>query len=102
VPRGLHWTPAASETRDTAVLRAGDYQPWAADPYVYAWHRHDPADDVPIAGNVSYSDRRCPRGTTSVPGCSLNDVRRAGRWTLPGAQAFNYGARIALNPVLAR
>src|ERR1019366_6255633 len=32
--------------RETAVLRAGDYQPCAADPYVYAYHRHDPTDDV--------------------------------------------------------
>jgi len=44
--------------RDTAVLRAGDYQPCAADPYVYAYHRHDPTDDVLIAANFSDSDRR--------------------------------------------
>jgi alpha-glucosidase len=44
--------------RETAVLRAGDYQPCAADPYVYAYHRHDPTDDVLIAANFSGSDRR--------------------------------------------
>jgi alpha-glucosidase len=44
--------------RDTPVLRAGDYQPCAADPYVYAYHRHDPTDDVLIAANFSDSDRR--------------------------------------------
>jgi hypothetical protein len=40
------------------VLRGGDYQPCAADPYVYAYHRHDPTDDVLIAVNFSDSDRR--------------------------------------------
>jgi alpha-glucosidase len=44
--------------RDTAVLRAGEYQPCAPDPYVYAYHRHDPTDDVLIAANFSDSDRR--------------------------------------------
>ncbi len=44
--------------RDTPVLRAGDYQPCAADPYLYAYHRHDPTDDVLIAANFSDSDRR--------------------------------------------
>ncbi len=44
--------------RDTGVLRAGAYQPCAADPYVYAYHRQDTTDDVLIAANFSDSDRR--------------------------------------------
>ena len=44
--------------RDTAVLRAGDYQPCAADPYVYAYRRHDSTDDVLVAANFSDCDRR--------------------------------------------
>lgn len=44
--------------RDTAVLRAGDYRPCAADPYVYAYHRHDLTDDVLIAANFSNADCR--------------------------------------------
>jgi hypothetical protein len=38
------------------VLRAGDYHPCAADPYVYADHGR--TDDVLIAANFSYYDRR--------------------------------------------
>lgn len=44
--------------RDTAVLRAGDYRPCAADPYVYAYRRHDSTDDVLVAANFSDCDRR--------------------------------------------
>jgi hypothetical protein len=44
--------------RDTAVLRAGDYRPCAADPYAYAYHRHDPTDEVLIATNFADSDCR--------------------------------------------
>jgi alpha-glucosidase len=44
--------------RDTAVLRAGDYQPCAADPHVCAYRRHDATDDVLIAANFSDFDRR--------------------------------------------
>jgi hypothetical protein len=39
------------------VLRAGDYQPFAADPYFYAYHRHGATDDALIAVNLSDSDR---------------------------------------------
>jgi Domain of unknown function (DUF3459) len=44
--------------RDTAVLRVGDYQPCAVDPFVYAYHRRDVTDDVLIAANFSDCDRR--------------------------------------------
>ena len=43
--------------RTTAALRTGDYRPCAADPYVYAYRRHDLTDDVLIAANFSDSDR---------------------------------------------
>jgi alpha-glucosidase len=42
---------------ETAVLRAGEYKPCAADPHVYAYHRHDATDDVLMAANFSDSDR---------------------------------------------
>jgi alpha-glucosidase len=71
--------------RDTAVLRAGDYQACAADPYVYAYHRHDATDDVLIAANFSESNRRYadPRLTaggdrllsTAVPGGGEVELR---------------------------
>ena len=43
--------------RDTAVLRTGDCRPCAADPYVYAYRRHDLTADVLIAANFSDTHR---------------------------------------------
>lgn len=40
------------------MLRAGEYRECAADPYVFAYHRHDLSDDVLIAANFSDSHRR--------------------------------------------
>ncbi len=71
--------------RETAVLRTGGYQPCAADPYVYAYHRHDGTDDVLIAANFSefnrrYADPQLTAGgerllSTAVPGGDEVELR---------------------------